>query len=170
MTGIANFGLRILSIPMLTLHTLPHPKGSKRRRKVVGRGNAAGGGTYAGRGLKGQKARTGGRKGLKRKGLRMMLLRIPKKRGFYRPKKNVATVNLGFIELRAQDGMRVDETVLRAWELMPKRVDAVKVLGDGAWTKKSITFIGLSFSAGARAKVEATGSTVSTALRQPKKL
>lgn len=93
----------------------------------------------------------------------MMLLRIPKKRGFYRPKKNIATVNLGAIEPEVQDGMRVDETVLRAWGLVPKRVDAVKILGDGAWTKKSVTFVGLSFSAGARTKVEATGGSITQA-------
>ncbi len=145
----------------LTLHTLTHPKGAKRKRKVVGRGNAAGGGTYAGRGSKGQKARSGGRKGLKRKGLRMLLLRIPKRRGFARPRLKRGVVNLGSIEPRATDGMTIDRAVLLSWGLVSKRRrSAAKVLGDGTWTRKGVHFRGLDFSAAAKAKVEATGGNV----------
>lgn len=145
---------------MLTLHTIHHPKGAKRPRKVVGRGNAAGAGTYAGRGLKGQKARTGGRKGLKRKGLRMLLLRIPKKRGFYKAKPNTAAVNLGTLETLVQDNMRLDQAALLAFGLVSKRVAGVKILGDGVWTKKGVTFTGFTFSESARKKVRETGGTI----------
>ncbi len=145
---------------MLTLHTLKHPTGAKRKRKVVGRGNAAGAGTYAGRGMKGQKARTGGRKGLKRKGLRMMLLRIPKSRGFYKPKPNIATVNLGALESLVQDNARLDQAALLALGLVSKRTAGVKILGDGSWSKKGVQFQGFAFSASAKEKVRATGGTI----------
>ena len=50
----------------LALHNLKVNKKAKRKVRRVGRGNASGSGTYSGRGLKGQKARSGGKSGLKR--------------------------------------------------------------------------------------------------------
>ena len=145
----------------LTLHTLQHPSGAKRTRKVIGRGNASGHGTYAGRGQKGQKARTGGRKGLKRKGLRMMLLRIPKRRGIgNRQGSPVRVLNLEQLDRVLADGARVDRAALVALGLINARGQRVKILGAGEWQRKGITFIGLAFSEAARSKVMAGGSTI----------
>ena len=64
----------------LSLHTIKKPKANSKKRKRIGRGNASGHGTYAGKGQKGQNARSGV-SGLKRKGMKQVLLRTPKKRG-----------------------------------------------------------------------------------------
>lgn len=64
---------------MINLSILKSFKHKRVRR--VGRGNASGNGTTAGRGTKGQRARTGGKKGLKYKGLRSTLLKLPKFKG-----------------------------------------------------------------------------------------
>ncbi len=53
----------------------------KNPKKRVGRGNASGKGSYSGRGLKGQRSRSGGKKGLKLRGLRRLSKRLPKLRG-----------------------------------------------------------------------------------------
>ncbi len=66
---------------MITLSNLQPKIGSRHRRKRVGRGNASGHGTYSGRGIKGQRSRSGGKKGLKLKGLRHNIKNFPKLRG-----------------------------------------------------------------------------------------
>jgi len=60
---------------------------TKNPKKRLGRGNASGEGGYCGRGLKGQRSRSGGRKGLKIKGLRILSRRLPKLGGFNKHKK-----------------------------------------------------------------------------------
>ncbi len=144
----------------LTLHTLTHPRGTKRKRKVIGRGNASGHGTYAGRGVKGQKARTGGSKGLKRKGLRMMLLRIPKTRGFTGRPNETVVLNLDALSKTVREGMQVDAALLKTMGLVGSRAKRVKILGDGEWPHKGVAFTGLIFSQSARDKVIAAGSTI----------
>jgi large subunit ribosomal protein L15 len=64
----------------LSIHTIKPAKGATKKRKRIGRGNAAGKGTYAGKGLKGQNSRSGV-SNLKRLGMKQVLLRTPKKRG-----------------------------------------------------------------------------------------
>src|SRR3972149_575319 len=78
----------------LSLHQLNPAPASRHRRKRLGRGTASGHGTYSTRGQKGQRARTGGRPGLKRLGFKKILQGIPKNRGFNRPYKKKAVVNL----------------------------------------------------------------------------
>ncbi len=64
-------------------HDLKPPKGAKRVRKRIGRGNASGQGTYSGRGLKGQKARSGRKPKLGFEGGQTRLIkRLPHRRGF----------------------------------------------------------------------------------------
>src|SRR4030042_729014 len=84
----------------ISIETLKPGKGATRKRKRVGRGNASGHGTYSTRGQKGQKSRSGV-SNLRRLGMRQMLLRTPKKRGFksmYAKDKviNVSELNLYF--------------------------------------------------------------------------
>ena len=79
----------------LQAHTLHLPAGARKRpKKRVGRGAGSGFGTTAGRGTKGQKARSGGRGGLKRKGLKPSLQKIPKVRGFksFAPRMQMITL------------------------------------------------------------------------------
>ena len=79
---------------MLTLHNLKRFAKSKKAKERIGRGNASGHGTYATRGLKGQKSRTGGRKGLIKKGLKTTLQRLPKNKGFKSLKLKEEIINL----------------------------------------------------------------------------
>jgi len=67
---------------MIGLHSIhPGPR-SKKTRTRIGRGNGSGIGTYSGRGIKGQRARSGGKSGLTARAMKPYLLRIPKSRGF----------------------------------------------------------------------------------------
>ena len=79
---------------MLSLHTIKPNKGETKKRKRVGRGNASGHGTYSGRGQKGQRSRSGGKSGLKRKGMKQILLQTPKLRGFKSDKPKNQVINL----------------------------------------------------------------------------
>lgn len=108
----------------LTLHSLKShlPKKSPKRR---GRGDASGRGNYSGRGQKGQKARSGGRRGLKLLGMRNIWRRIPKFAGFKSRKEKIAIINLKDLEKKYSKGAEV---------VLPN----FKVLGQGKITKKLI--------------------------------
>jgi len=111
----------------VTLHNL----GNKHKtRKNLGRGNASGHGTTAGRGSKGQRARSGGKKGLKLKGFRQNLLNLPKFKGMKssRPKNQI--VKLSALEKEyTQDTVVTPETLL-AKGLVRNSENPVKLLVD----------------------------------------
>jgi large subunit ribosomal protein L15 len=142
----------------LTLHTIkPFPK-SKKRVKRVGRG-LGGTGTYSGRGQKGQRARSGGKKGLKLKGLKKMLLGIPKARGFRSPYAKMAVVNVGDLDKKFKDGDKINPKALLEKRLIDKMRVGVKILGEGELTKK-LTIEGCAVSKSARGKIEKAGGKV----------
>ena len=87
----------------LSAHTISGNKSASPRKKRVGRGNASGRGTYATRGLKGQRSRSGGKGGLKLRGFKQSLQKVPKLRGFKSPNPANQTVSLGTIERVAQE-------------------------------------------------------------------
>lgn len=122
----------------LSLSNLKPAPGSKKKEKRVGRGNAAGGGTTAGRGTKGQKARTGGRNGLKRLGMRRMLLSFPKLGGFRSLYGRPAVVNLETLERIFVSGDTVSPKILLERGHVGTTKHGVKILGDGKLTKKLI--------------------------------
>src|SRR3972149_633000 len=95
-------------------HELRPPKGSKRARKRVGRGNASGHGTYSGRGVKGQKARAGRKPKLGFEGGQTRLIkRLPRRRGFTNIfRKEYSAVNLRDLE-RFPAGTEVTPELLR---------------------------------------------------------
>ncbi|MEK7139549.1 MAG: uL15 family ribosomal protein, partial [Patescibacteria group bacterium] len=95
----------------ITLSQLKPAAGSKHRAKRVGRGNASGHGTYSTRGMKGQRARSGSRKGLKLKGMKARLLTIPKKRGFNSPYPKHQIINVSDLN-RLADGAVVTRKLL----------------------------------------------------------
>lgn len=143
---------------MLTLHSIkPFPK-SKKRVKRVGRG-LGGRGTYSGRGQKGQRARSGGRKGLKLKGLKKMLLGIPKVRGFKSLYPKMAVVNVGDLDKKFQDGDKVNPQTLLEKGLIDKIKTEVKILGDGELGKK-LTIEECAVSRSAREKIEKVGGKI----------
>jgi len=159
----------------LNLHSLK-PAQPRRERKRIGRGLGSGKGRYSGRGIKGQKARSGSHKlpaGFE--GGQMPLdMRLGKLRGNTsadaRPVGPFRTytqpVNLRDLEQRFEAGAEVTlEALLEKGLIRNTRID-VKILGAGDLTKKlSVTAHG--FSASAREKIEAAGGTA-TALKEPK--
>jgi large subunit ribosomal protein L15 len=140
-------------------HELRQPAGATHKRKRVGRGNASGHGTYATKGLKGQKARSGGgvRPGFEG-GQLPFIRRMARKRGFTnRFRTDYEEVNVGKLA-RFSAGAEVNEQALRDARLV-RGGKPVKVLGVGDLSV-ALTVEAASFSAAARSKIEAAGGTV----------
>lgn len=140
-----------------TLHSLKGPKGATRNRKRIGRGPGSGTGEQSGKGVKGQKARTGhhgARLGFEG-GQMPMQRRFPKK-GFKNPFRQAPfAVNVGDLEARFPEGT-VDLAVLQGAGLVPRRERAVKILGEGD-LKKKLLVRAAAFSATAKEKIEKAG-------------
>ena len=120
-----------------------------------GRGHGSGHGKTAGKGHKGQKARSGApRPGFE--GGQMPLYRRIPKRGFTnRNTKEIVAINLGALEVFENDTVVSVETLIEAGIVKNPR-DGVKILGNGELTKK-LTVQANAFSASAAAKIEANG-------------
>jgi large subunit ribosomal protein L15 len=143
----------------MKLHEIKPAPGSTKRRKVVGRGRGSGHGTTAGRGGKGQTARTGSSIPAWFEGGQMPLIRRLPKRGFTNIfKKDYAIVNVETLE-RFESGQEVTPALLVSKGLLRARSDGVKVLGTGALTK-ALTVHAHKFSQSAAAKIEAAGGKV----------
>lgn len=143
----------------LTLHTLSPSRGSRKKRRRIGRGNASGRGIYSGRGQKGQKARSGGRKGLKLLGMKKLLQSTPKTRGFRSSIPRPEIMNVGQLEKRWNPEAVITPASLHAQGLIRSRKDGVKILGDGRLTKK-LTIQGCAISKNARKKIVQAGGTI----------
>ena len=140
----------------MKMHDLGPAYGSTTVSKRVGRGIGSGLGKTAGKGHKGQKARSGGsiRRGFEG-GQTPLYRRIPK-RGF---KNHFATeyaiINLSDLE-RFEDGTTVNADLLLSEGIIRKELDGVKVLGNGKLTKK-LTVVAAKFSKSAEEKIQAVG-------------
>ena len=148
-------------------HELRPPRGSKRPRKRVGRGNASGTGTYAGKGMKGQQARAGSgpRPGFEG-GQTPLIRKLPRRRGFRNPFRVAFTpVNLRDLG-RFPAEAEVTPESLRQVGLIPSSEDAIKVLGDGD-IASALTVRVHRVSAPARAKIEAAGGSVQELMPRP---
>ncbi len=123
-----------------------------------GRGHGSGNGKTAGKGHKGQKARSGApRPGFE--GGQMPLYRRIPKRGFTCPSsKDIVGINLSALN-RFEDGAVVDIDALLESGIVKNPRDGVKILGNGEITKK-LTVKANAFSASAQEKIEAAGGTV----------
>lgn len=143
----------------MKLHEIKPARGSTKRRKVVGRGRGSGHGTTAGRGGKGQTARTGSSIPAWFEGGQMPLIRRLPKRGFTNIfKKNYAIINIELLD-RFESGQEVTPALLVSQGLIRSRNDGIKVLGTGALTK-TLTVHAHKFSQSAAAKIEAAGGKV----------
>lgn len=142
----------------LELHTLSPKSGSRTKKFRIGRGQSSGRGKTAGRGTKGQRSRTGGRKNLKLKGLKQMILGFPKMRGFQSRFAKSVTIPVSRLEVFAA-GEIVSLDTLKAKRLVRPSVKAVKVVGAGPVSKK-LMLRGVATSSGAKAAVEAAGGTI----------
>lgn len=144
----------------LGLHNLQVNKGAKKnKRNRVGRGNSSGHGTYSTRGLKGQKARSGGKKGLKVFGMKMVRQRIPKYKGMKSFQQPVQAVNLSVLQKYFKDGDVIEPKILFKKQLIDSSRFAVKVLGKGSLTKKFKVNVH-QFSAGAKEAIAKAGGEV----------
>ena len=122
-----------------------------------GRGYSSGNGKPAGKGHKGQKARSG-RPRIGFEGGQMPLYRRLPKRGFTdRNSKTIVSVNVSELE-RFDEGTEVTVELLLENRIIKDVCDGVKILGNGDLTKK-LTVKANAFSAGAKAKIEAAGGT-----------
>lgn len=144
----------------MKLHDLRPNSGAKKKRKRVGRGIAAGQGKTAGRGTKGQGARSGGGKGIYFEGGQLPLARrLPYKRGFTNIRKiYYKPVNLGTLAEFDFEGATVTPELMVQIGLLKKPTDPVVVLGDGELAGP-LTVQAHRFSASAKEKIEASGGT-----------
>ena len=143
----------------MKMHELGPAYGATTKRKIVGRGIGSGTGKTAGKGHKGQKARTGGkiRRGFEG-GQTPLDRRIPK-RGFNNHfAKEYAIVNIADLEVFDNDTV-VDSKVLIEKGLVNKELDGIKVLGNGKLTKK-LTVVATKFSKSAIEKIQAVGGKI----------
>ena len=142
----------------MELSNLRPAEGSKHSNNFRrGRGHGSGNGKTAGKGHKGQKARSGApRPGFE--GGQMPLCRRLPKRGFTnRNTKRIVSVNLSVLE-RFEDGADVDVNTLIESGIIKNPRDGVKILGNGELTKKLNVKVD-AYSASAKEKIEALGGT-----------
>ena len=140
---------------MIDLSNLAPNPGAKKKAKRVGRGD-----TTAGKGTKGQKARSGGAKPRWFEGGQMPLYRRLPKRGFKNPfRKEYQVVNLDRLNALFDEGAEVDREALRAKGLIKKADKPVKILARGE-INKPLTVKVDAVSASAKEKIEAAGGKV----------
>ena len=140
----------------MKLHELQYTEGARKARKRVGRGTSSGNGKTAGRGQKGQNARSGGGKkpGFEG-GQTPLFMRLPK-RGFTNyTRKEYAIVNVESLNV-FEEGTEVTPGLLIQSGLVKKELDGIKVLGNGE-LEKSLTVKAHKFSKSAVATIEAAG-------------
>jgi len=142
----------------MKLHELSPAPGSVKNRFRKGRGIGSGNGKTAGKGHKGQNARSGGgvRPGFE--GGQLPLYRRLPKRGFknFVFKKEYAVVNLKTLEAKFNDGDEVTAEKLLEARIIKSRLDGLKILAAGNLTKK-LTVKADMFSENARSKIESVG-------------
>lgn len=138
------------------LHQLK-PKIKSKTKKRVGRGGKRG--TYSGKGLKGQKSRSGRKI---RPAERSLIIRLPKLRGFRNKslQSRVVVLNVGDLDKKIKGGIINREVLLKAG-LVKKSDKRVKILGGGE-IKKTFQIEGLEVSESAKKKIEGAGGKISS--------
>ena len=140
----------------MNLHELSPAAGSNKQSYRKGRGAGSGNGKTAGRGHKGQKARSGGGVRVGFEGGQMPLVRRLPKRGFNNIfAKRLEAINVSALE-KFEDGAVVNAQALLEKGILSKCEYGVKVLGNGELTKK-LTVRATAFSASAKEKIEKAG-------------
>jgi large subunit ribosomal protein L15 len=142
----------------MRLNTLKPAPGAKKDRHRVGRGVGSGWGKTAGRGHKGQKARSGGFHKLGFEGGQMPLHRRLPKRGFNSPtREDIAEVRTG--ELQALQATEIDLAALKEAGIVSRKALGAKVILAGKLERK-IALKEIPVSKGARAMIEAAGGSI----------
>jgi len=142
--------------------TMKRPEGSRKTKRVVGRGASARRGATAGRGTKGQNARSGG--GVKPgfEGGQMPLYRRIARRGFNneRNTKRYEVINVGDLGRWFSDGDMVNRESLLAKKVVKRKANEIKILGKGEIEVKLTVEVD-AVSETARTKLEKAGGTIS---------
>ena len=145
---------------MSTLNNLKAPANSRHRKKRVGRGQGSGLGKTAGRGGKGQKARSGNMRFEGFEGGQSPLQRRLPKFGFTPPNRVIyAVISLAELDSNFESGATVDEQTLREAGLVKGRIDGVKVLANGTLEQKLNVRVHKASEA-AKAAIEKAGGTL----------
>lgn len=150
----------------ISLHNLKPNEGATKTKKRLGRGRGSGTGKTSGKGVKGQKARSGhhGARFAFEGGQMPMTRRIPK-RGFTNIFRIEAyPVNVGTLEKQFAAGETVDLSSLQAKGIVPKKAETVKILGEGTLSKKLVVKV-QRVSQMAKEKVEKAGGAVEIVAR-----
>ena len=140
-------------------HQVAPPKGARKNRKRVGRGDAAGQGTTAGRGNKGQKSRSGGGPPVWFEGGQLPLIKgLPMKRGFHnRFKTYYSLIKIETLE-SFDEGERITPELLLEKGYLRNLNQPVKIVGDGE-ISKALTVVAAKFTQSAKQKIEAAKGT-----------
>ena len=140
-------------------HLLAPSKGARKNRKRIGRGDAAGQGSTAGRGNKGQKSRSGGGPPVWFEGGQLPLIKgLPMKRGFHnRFKTYYSLIKVETLE-SFNAGDRITPELLLEKGYLRNLNLPVKIVGDGE-ISKPVTVVAAKFTQSARAKIEAAKGT-----------
>lgn len=140
----------------MKLHELSPAEGATSQVKRKGRGAGSGNGKTAGKGHKGQKARSGGGVRVGFEGGQMPLQRRVPKRGFNNIfAKEIVAINVSVLD-KFEDGSVVDTAALIEKGIIKKEYDGVKILGNGNVTKKLQVKVS-AYSKSAMQKIEAAG-------------
>ena len=143
----------------MELSNLSPAEGSKHSNDFRrGRGHGSGNGKTAGKGHKGQKARSGAPRPGFEGGQMPLYRRIPKRGFINRNGKEIVSINLSVLEKNFENGATVDVDALVAAGIVKEVRDGVKILGNGELTKKLDVKVN-AFSASAKEKIEALGGT-----------
>lgn len=144
----------------MKLHELKPAVGSKKKKKIVGRGLGSGHGTYSTRGIKGQKARSGSKRRPGFEGGRTTLIRqLPKKRGFKSLYIKPSICNVGDLQKKFDEGEKIIKTKLAEAKLIKSAQAKVKILGDGELTRKFFVEAD-EFSKSAEEKIKKAGGKI----------
>ncbi len=150
----------------LSLHTLKLDRSAKKPAKRVGRGGKRG--TYSGRGIKGQRSRSGGKGGLRRLGMRQLIERTHKLKGFKSIHPKPAIVSLVVLNRFFKDGEEVNPRVLFKKKLISTMKNGVKILANGE-IKVKLKISGCLLSQSAKSAIEKAGGQVSEFTGSPAK-
>ena len=140
-------------------HSLKKNTSARKPRRRLGRGDGSGSGSFSGRGVKGQRSRSGGKAGLARRAFMMNLRNIPKLRGFKSAKAKAETVTLAQLDMAFDAGAVVAPHTLRKRGVIATINSGVKIVSTGELTK-AVTVKGCKVSASAKAAIEKAGGTV----------
>ena len=146
----------------MKLEKLTPTQSNIKKKKRKGRGISSGKGRTAGRGTKGEKARTGKKIPIGFEGGQTSLkLRLPKQKGFKRKRKQTKIINLGKINQVFKKNEKVNIASLSKKKLISQKTNYVKILADGDLEKNLIFDKNLKFSKSAIVKIKKSKSKIS---------